>query len=101
MSECAERLTQLDKSMLFTNALRPPFTENFKDILLSDNNLCFICNIAITNFLVLHMCEIRFHDVIIQSTMKSKYGWPTWPNEYALEPYLIQFTGFNYVIKRI
>ena len=28
-----------------------------------------LCNIAITNFRVLHMCEIRFHDVIGQSTV--------------------------------
>ena len=33
-------------------------------MLLSHNNPCFQCNIAITNFLVLHTCEIRFHDVI-------------------------------------
>ena len=31
---------------------------------LSHKTPCFPCNIAITNFLVLHMCEIRFHDVI-------------------------------------
>ena len=31
---------------------------------LSHNNTGFQYNIAITNFLVLHMCEIRFHDVI-------------------------------------
>ena len=32
--------------------------------LLSHNNPCFPCNIAITNFLVLHRCEVRFHDII-------------------------------------
>ena len=31
---------------------------------LSHNNPCFPSNIAITNFLVLHTFEIRFHDVI-------------------------------------
>ena len=36
---------------------------------LSHNNPYFPCNIAITNFLVLHTCEIRFHDVIGQSTV--------------------------------
>ena len=33
--------------------------------ILSHNNPCFSCNIAITNFLVSHTCKIRFHDVII------------------------------------
>ena len=28
------------------------------------NNPCFPCNIAITNFLILYMCEVRFYDVI-------------------------------------
>ena len=32
--------------------------------LLSHNNPCFPCNIAITNFLILYTCEIRFYDVI-------------------------------------
>ena len=35
-----------------------------RDAKLSHNNPCFPCNIAITNFLILHMCEIRFYDVI-------------------------------------
>ena len=39
------------------------------DFLLSHNNPCFQCNIAITNFLVSHTCEIRFHDVKGQSTV--------------------------------
>ena len=38
-------------------------------IFLSHNNTCFQCNIVITNFLVLHTCEIRFHDVIGPSTV--------------------------------
>ena len=33
-------------------------------LLLSQNNPCFPCNIAITNFLVSHTCKIIFHDVI-------------------------------------
>ena len=36
---------------------------------LPHNNPCFQCDIAITNFLVLHTCKIRFHDVIGQSTV--------------------------------
>ena len=39
------------------------------DKILSHNNPCFQCNIAITNFLVCNTCEIRFHDVICQSTV--------------------------------
>ena len=31
---------------------------------LSHNNPCFPCNIAITNFLILYTCEIRFYDII-------------------------------------
>ena len=33
-------------------------------LFLSHNNPSFQCNIAITNFLVLHTCEIRFRDII-------------------------------------
>ena len=36
---------------------------------LSHNNACFHCNITITNFLVSHMCELRFDDIISQSTV--------------------------------
>ena len=39
------------------------------EFLLSHNNPCFRCDIAITNFLVSHTCEIRFHDVIGRSTV--------------------------------
>ena len=34
---------------------------------LSHNVPFFLCNIAITNFLVSHTCEIRFHDGIGQA----------------------------------
>ena len=44
-------------------------TNVIPDWLLSHNNPCFQCNIAITNFLVSNTCEIRFHDVIRQSTV--------------------------------
>ena len=37
--------------------------------ILSHNNPCFQCYIAITNFLVSHTCEISFHDLIGQSTV--------------------------------
>ena len=36
----------------------------FNRIFLSHNNHCVPCNIAIMNFLVSNMCEIRFNDVI-------------------------------------
>ena len=45
------------------------WTSQSMKILLSHNKPCFQCNIAITNFLVFNMCEIRFHDVIGQSTV--------------------------------
>ena len=53
---------------------------------LSHNNPCFQwkCNTAITNFLISNTCEIRFHDVIGQSTVPMysyakilKHGRPT------------------------
>ena len=61
------------------------------------------------NFLVSNTCEIRFHDVIGQSTIHmysyakiQKHGLPKWPNECALDRYFsIQFAGFSYVIERI
>ena len=40
-----------------------------KYINLSHNNPCFQCNIASTNFLVSHTCEIRFYDDIDRSTV--------------------------------
>ena len=39
------------------------------DPILSHNNPCFQCYIAITNFLVSNTCEIRSDDVIGQSTV--------------------------------
>ena len=60
---------------------------------LSHKNSCFQCNIAITNFLVSNMCEIRFNDIIGQSTVPM-YSYARIP---VLEPYfLIQFAGFSY-----
>ena len=44
-------------------------SKGFADDNLSHNNPCFQCNTAITNFLVSNTCEIRFHDVIGQSTV--------------------------------
>ena len=38
-------------------------------LLLSQKNLCFKCNIAITNFLVSYTCEMRFHDLKGQGTV--------------------------------
>ena len=35
--------------------------------MLSLDNPCFQCNIAITSFLVSNTCEIRFHDVIYRT----------------------------------
>ena len=67
--------SQIDNSMLI-----------FFHIIIS----CFQCNIAITNFLDAHTCEIRFHDVIGPSTVHMysyakllKQGWSTLPKEYV------------------
>ena len=38
-----------------------------QEMLLSHNNPCFPCNIAIMNFLVSNKCKIRFHDVIYRT----------------------------------
>ena len=42
---------------------------SYSNIILSHNNPCFQCNIAIMNFLVSHMCEARFNVVTGQSTV--------------------------------
>ena len=54
-------------SFMYVWILKIHFVE--KNCLLSHNNPCFQCNLAITNFLVSHTCRIRFHDVIVQSTV--------------------------------
>ena len=56
-------------------------------VLLSHNNPCFRCDIAILNFLVLHTCEIRFHDVIGQSTVLRE----TTSSSMAASGFLIQY----------
>ena len=69
---------------------------------LSHNNPCFQCNIAITNFLALHTCEIRFHDVIGRSTLNMYSYAEILKHEYVWEPYFsISFAGFSCVVKRI
>ena len=72
------------------------------DFFLSHNKPCFQCNTPITNFLFSNTCEIRFHDVIGQSTVPMysyskilKHGLPTWPNE-CFGPFL-----FIYLIRLI
>ena len=55
----------------------------FRYCFLSHNNLCFQCNTAITNFLVSNTYEIRFNDVIGQSTVpvflrKNSKTWLTY-----------------------
>ena len=43
------------------------FEFNLMMIILSRNKPVFQCNIAITNFLVSHTCETRFHNAIGQT----------------------------------
>ena len=59
---------------------------------LSHNNPCFQFNIAITSVLILHTCEIRFNDVMGQSSLPMysyakipKHGLSAWRNEYVLK----------------
>ena len=61
-------LNRYDKQKISMNWVRihQAFLRTF---FLSHNNPCFQCNIAITNFLVLHTLEIRLHDAKDQSTV--------------------------------
>ena len=91
------RLTKIASKGL-TGGKCIPLQPNY-DMHLSQNSPSFQCSVAITNFLLSYMCEIRFHDIIGQSTV---HGRPTLPNEHVLHPYFsIEFTGFSYVINRI
>ena len=57
---------------------------------LSHNHPSWQCNIAITNFLVSHTCEIRFHDVIDRTErMFTSWRHPTqkFPNMATLVCY--------------
>ena len=45
-----------------------------EQIFVSHNNPCFPCNIAITNFLILYTCKIRFYD-IIERTVHTFTSW--------------------------
>ena len=46
--------------------------------------------IAITNFLVSHMCEIRFYDVISQNPqLRRSQNSKAQPNDYVLKPYFL------------
>ena len=81
-----------DSFQMFTKGHK--LSSTYPDIYLSHNNPCFQCDTAITNFPISNTCGIRFHDVIGQSTVPMysyakvlKYGRPTWPNEYVLDPY--------------
>ena len=67
------------KSMSVKDSFESPLGKNFNYlflfimfstsniVFLSHNNPCFPCNIAITNFLILYTCEIRFYDVIVRT----------------------------------
>ena len=70
--------------------------------------LGFRCNIAITNFIVSHTCEIRLHDVIDRTVQV--FTWWRHPVQkfqsmakwvYFGPFFFIYFAGFNYVMKRI
>ena len=71
---------------------------------LSHSNLCFPCNIAITNFLVSHTCEIRFHDVIDRTVhvftfMTSSYAKiPKHGKMSLFWTFIFQFNSLNSVM---
>ena len=100
------------KQLLFSSCFPKSLTAStffqsaFCDPTLSHNNLCFQCNIAITNFLVSNMCEIRFHDIIDRTIrMFTSRCHPTQnvAKRVCFGPLFsfISFAGFSYVIKRI
>ena len=60
----------------------------------SHNNPCFQCNIAITNFFDSHTCEIRFRDVIGQSTIYM-YFFPTQKFKNMVDVHGIPSMFFN------
>ena len=51
-------------SVFYTPSAKRKFSGVYWNHPLSHNNPCFPCNIAITNFLILYTCEIRFYDII-------------------------------------
>ena len=53
--------------------------------LLSHNNPCFQCYIPIKNVLVLHVLYVYL--LMSSYTKIPKHDWPTWSNEYVLDPY--------------
>ena len=66
------------------------FSRKFRTVrffFLSHNTPCFQCNIASTNFLVSHTCEIRFHGVIGQNTVRM----------YSYAKILIHYTIHLYI----
>ena len=79
------------------------------DIILSHNHPCFKFNAAmITNFLVSQTCEVRFHEVMGQSTVHMysnakipKHGWPTQTRMFWTVFFSNSFCGFSFEIKRI
>ena len=91
-----------------TKPFLPPvtFPPNYLPVIshLSHNKPCFPCNIAITNFLVSNKCEIRFHDLMGQSTVPM-YSNAKFQNKADLVGEMNCFGtlsfNFSYVIKRI
>ena len=61
------------RRVLFCQRNRGYLFFSVKDRNSSQNNPCFPCKIAITNFLVSNTCKIRFHDVIYR-TVCTEHG---------------------------
>ena len=66
------------------------FQDPIFNCVLSHNNPCFQCNIAIANCLLSHTCEIRFNDALCRCipTQKNSKTWLTYMAKWVfLEPY--------------
>ena len=61
------------------------------------NNPCFQCNIDITNFLVSHTFEIKFHDIIGQSTVHtSMYSYVKIPGDLQGQMSMLWTLSFQF-----
>ena len=83
----------IKKSVFFFLIIKLVNLVDIKIDIISHNNPCFPCKIAITNFLVSHTCKIRFHYVIDRAVRKltsRRHPTKKFQNmaEYVWDPYL-------------
>ena len=73
----------------------------FTNRLLSHNNSCFPCYIAIMNYLILYTCEIRFYDVIDRTVHMFTSSYAKIPKHGQMSMFwtpIFQFNSLNSVI---